>query len=68
MDNGTEFNFETFISFYNQAGTTIHFVSVRHQKSNGLVERANVIILLGISKYLIRFLKDNWPDELIKVV
>jgi hypothetical protein len=31
----------------------MHFASVRHPESNGLVERANAIILLGITKSLV---------------
>jgi hypothetical protein len=49
-------------------GTNIHFASIRHPKSNGLVERANNIILLVITKSLVGLLKEKWIEELIKVV
>jgi hypothetical protein len=49
-------------------GTNIHFTSVRHPESNGLVERANGIILLGITKSLVGLPKGKWTEELIKVV
>ena len=46
----------------------IHFASVRHPESNGLVERANGIIMIGIMKSIFNQLKGKWTDELIKVV
>jgi hypothetical protein len=49
-------------------GTNIHFALVRHPESNGLVETANGIILLGITKSLVGLLKGKWIEELIKVV
>jgi hypothetical protein len=68
VDNGTQFNAETFKTFCIQIGTKIHFASVRHPKSNGLVERENGIIITGIMKSIFNQPKENWPDELIKVV
>jgi hypothetical protein len=50
VDNGTQFDAETFRTFCSQIGTKIHFASVRHPESNGLVERANGIIITGIMK------------------
>jgi hypothetical protein len=41
---------------------------VRHPKSNGLVERANGIIITGIMKSIFNQPREKWPDELIKVV
>jgi hypothetical protein len=41
---------------------------VRHPESNGLVERANGIIITGIMKSIFNQPKGKWPDELIKVV
>jgi hypothetical protein len=38
IDNGTQFDAETFKTFCDQIGTKIHFASVRHPESNGLVE------------------------------
>jgi hypothetical protein len=67
-DNGTQLDAETFKTFYNQIGTKIHFASVRHPESNGLVERANEIIITGIMKSIFNQPKGKWPDELIKVV
>jgi transposase InsO family protein len=68
MDNGTQFDAETFKDFCNQIGTKIHFASVRHPKSNGLVERANGIIMTGIMKLIFNQPRGKWPDELMKVV
>jgi transposase InsO family protein len=68
VDNGTQFDAETFKDFYDQIGTKIHFASVRHPESNGLVERANGIIMTEIMKLIFNQPKGKWPDELIKVV
>jgi transposase InsO family protein len=68
VDNGTQFDAETFKTFCSQIGTKIHFASVRHPESNGLVERANGIIITGIIKSIFIQPKGKWPDELIKVV
>jgi hypothetical protein len=68
VDNGTQFDAETFKDFCDQIGTKIHFASVRHPESNGLVERANGIIMIGIMKLIFNQPKGKWTDELIKVV
>jgi hypothetical protein len=67
MDNGTQFDAEAFKEFCEQIGTKIHFASVRHPESNGLVERANGIIMTGIMKLIFNQPRGKWPDELIKV-
>jgi hypothetical protein len=68
VDNGTQFDAETFKVFCDQIGTKIHFASVSHPESNGLVERANGIIMTGIMKLIFNQPRVKWPDELIKVV
>jgi hypothetical protein len=68
VDNGTQFDAETFKDFYDQIDTKIHFASVRHPESNGLVKRANGIIMTGIMKLIFNQSRGKWPDELIKVV
>jgi transposase InsO family protein len=68
INNGTQFDAETFKAFCSQIGTTIHFASVGHLESNGLVERANGIIIKGIMKSIFNQPKGKWLDELIKVV
>jgi ribonuclease HI len=68
VDNGTQFYVETFKDFYYRIGTKIHFASVRHPESNGLVERANGIIMTGIMKLIFNQPRGKWSDELIKVV
>jgi transposase InsO family protein len=68
IDNGTQFVVETFKDFCDRIGTKIHFTSVRHLESNGLVERANGIIMTGIMKLIFNQPRGKWPDELIKVV
>jgi IS30 family transposase len=52
VDNGTQFDVEAFKEFCEQIGTKIHFASVRHPESNGLVERANDIIMTRIMKLI----------------
>jgi transposase InsO family protein len=68
MDNGTQFDAEAFKEFCGQIGTKIHFASVRHPESNGLVKRANDIIMMGIMKLIFNQPRGKRPDELIKVV
>jgi IS30 family transposase len=52
VNNGTEFDAETFKDFCGRIGTKNHFASVRHPESNGLVERGNDIIMTGIMKLI----------------
>jgi hypothetical protein len=61
VDNGTQFDAETFKDFCDQIGTKIHFASVRHPKSND-------IIMMGIMKLIFNQPRGKWPDELVKVV
>jgi hypothetical protein len=68
VDNGTQFDAEAFKEFCDQIGTKIHFASVRHPESNGLIERVNGIIMTGIMKLIFNQPRGKWPDELIKVV
>jgi hypothetical protein len=68
VDNGTQFDAETFKVFWDRIGTRIHFASVSHPESNGLVERANGIIMTGIMKLFFNQPRGKWSDELIKVV
>jgi transposase InsO family protein len=68
VDNGTQFYAETFKDFCDRIGTKIHFASVRHPESNGLVETANGVIMTGIMKLIFNQPRGKWPDELIKVV
>jgi IS30 family transposase len=63
VDNGKQFDAETFKEFYDQIGTKIHFASVRHPESNGLVERANDIIMTGIVKLIFNQPRGKWPEE-----
>jgi transposase InsO family protein len=58
VDNETQFDAKMFKAFCDQIGTKIHFASVRHPESNGLVERANGIIITGIMKSIF-----NHPEE-----
>jgi hypothetical protein len=68
VDNGTQFDAETFKDFCDRIGTKIHFASVRHPESNELVERANGIIMKGTVKLIFNQPRGKWQDELIKVV
>jgi hypothetical protein len=68
VDNETQFDAETFKTFCSQIGTKIHFASVRRPESNGLVERANGIIMTVIMKSIFNQPNGKWLDELIKVV
>jgi hypothetical protein len=68
FENGAQFDSETFKTFCDQIGTKIHFTSVRHPESNGLVERANGVIITEIMKSIFNLPKGKWLDELVKVV
>jgi hypothetical protein len=68
VDNSTQFDAEAFKDFCDRIGTKIHFASVRHPESNGLVEKVNDIIMTGIMKLILNQPKGKWPDKLIKVV
>jgi transposase InsO family protein len=68
IDNGTQFDAEMFKDFCDRIDTKNHFASVRHPESNGLVERANGIIMTGIMKLIFNQPRGKWPEELIKVV
>jgi hypothetical protein len=41
---------------------------VRHPESNGLVERANDIVITRIMNSIFNLPKGKWPEELVKVV
>jgi hypothetical protein len=68
VDNRVQFDFEAFKTFCDQIGTNIHFASVRHPESNGLVERANGVILTGKMRAIFNLPNRKWLDELVKVV
>jgi len=68
VDNGTQFDSEVFKEFCMQIGTKLCFASIRHPQSNGLVERANNIILQGISRRLHGRPKGKWAEELTSVI
>ena len=68
VDNGAQFNSETFKTFCDQIGTKINFASVTHPESNGLVERANRIIITKIMKSIFNLPKGKWLDKLVKAV
>jgi transposase InsO family protein len=68
VDIRTQFDAETFKAFCDQIGTKIHFASVRHPKSNGLVERANGIIITRIMKSIFNRPRGKWPAKLINLV
>jgi hypothetical protein len=68
VDNEIQFDAETFKIFCDQIDIKLHFASVRHPESNGLIERANGIIITGIMKSIFNQPRGKWLDELIKVV
>jgi transposase InsO family protein len=63
VDNRTQFDAETFKTFRDQIGTKIHYASVRHPESNGLVERAHRIIITGIMKSIFNQPKGKWQTN-----
>jgi hypothetical protein len=49
-------------------GMNLHFVSVYHPQSNGVVEKANGQIFSAIKKCLFEQNKGKWTDELSRVI
>jgi IS30 family transposase len=49
-DNGTNFTSKEFKNYYESLGIKLKFASVAHPKTNGQVEKANVLICNGIKK------------------
>ena len=50
VDNGKQFDSESFKDFCRSIRTKLMFASVYHPQSNGAVERANGVIFTGIKK------------------
>jgi hypothetical protein len=57
VDNGKQFDSDNFKEFCRSIGTRIAFASVYHLESNKVVERANKIVFLVISKTLLNLCK-----------
>nr|XP_025635645.1 uncharacterized protein LOC112729699 [Arachis hypogaea] len=66
-DNGTQFTNKKFTEFLAGLGIRQRFSSVEHPQTNGQVESANKIILLGLKKRL-ENKKGAWADELASVL
>nr|XP_029148794.1 uncharacterized protein LOC114925358 [Arachis hypogaea] len=66
-DNGTQFTDKKFMEFLSGLGIKQKFSSVEHPQTNGQVEAANKVILLGLKKRL-DGKKGNWADELPSVL
>ncbi|XP_057721199.1 uncharacterized protein LOC130935456 [Arachis stenosperma] len=66
-DNGTQFTDKKFTEFFTGLGIKQRFSSVEHPQTNGQVESANKIILLGLKKRLDNK-KGAWADELASVL
>ncbi|XP_057730408.1 uncharacterized protein LOC130945718 [Arachis stenosperma] len=66
-DNGTQFTDKKFTEFLTGLGIKQRFSSVEHPQTNGQVESANKIILLGLKKRLDNK-KGAWADELASVL
>ncbi|XP_057761348.1 uncharacterized protein LOC130981714 [Arachis stenosperma] len=66
-DNGTQFTDKKFTEFLTGLGIKQRFSSVEHPQTNGQVESANKIILLGLKKRL-DSKKGAWADELASVL
>ncbi|XP_016206900.1 uncharacterized protein K02A2.6-like [Arachis ipaensis] len=66
-DNGTQFTDKKFAEFLTGLGIKQKFSSVEHPQTNGQVESANKVILLGLKKRL-DSKKGAWADELASVL
>lgn len=63
----TQFDFGPFREFCTELGIEMCFAAVRHPQSNGIIERANNI-LLGLNRPLVGLAKGLWVEELPKVL
>jgi IS30 family transposase len=66
-DNGTNFTSKEVKNYCESMGIKLKFASVAHPKTNGQVEKANVLICNGIKNRLLVPLekaKHGWVDEL----
>ena len=71
MDNGTDFAEGAFPGFCKEKGVILDLALVAHPQSNGQVERANGMVLSGITPRLIEPLQKLpgcWLDELPAVL
>ncbi|XP_025703025.1 uncharacterized protein [Arachis hypogaea] len=66
-DNGTQFTDKKFTEFLASLGIKQKFSSIEHPQTNGQVESANKVILLGLKKRL-DSKKGAWADELALVL
>jgi transposase InsO family protein len=68
VDNAKQFDCHMFKDFYRQMGVEAVFTSAYHPQSNGVVEKANVLIFTAIKKILENQLKSKWVEELPRAV
>ncbi|XP_072062334.1 uncharacterized protein [Arachis hypogaea] len=66
-DNGTQFTDKKFMEFLSGLGIKQKFSSIEHPQTNGQVEAANKVVLLGLKKRLDNK-KGSWADELPSVL
>ncbi|XP_029153203.1 uncharacterized protein [Arachis hypogaea] len=66
-DNGTQFTDKKFVEFLAGLSIKQKFSSVEHPQTNGQVEAANKVILLGLKKWLEKK-KGAWANELASVL
>ncbi|XP_016199626.1 uncharacterized protein K02A2.6-like [Arachis ipaensis] len=66
-DNGTQFTNKKFAEFLTGLGIKQKISSVKHPQTNGQVESANKVILLGLKKRL-DSKKGAWADKLASVL
>ena len=70
-DNGSNFTADEVKTWCGKMGIKLDYASVYHPQTNGLVERANVLIMSGIKPRLVRSLKESdthWVEELDSVL
>jgi hypothetical protein len=70
-DNGTNFAKGVFAEYYGQEGIRLDLASVAHPRSNGQVEKANGLVLVGIRPRLVEPLErsaGSWVEELSSVL
>jgi hypothetical protein len=68
VDNGKQFDCADFRNFCSELGIKLAFTSVNHPESNRVVERANGLIFILVSKALFDMPKGKWAQELVIAV
>ena len=71
MENGTQFNDKKFLRFYDEQHIRVDWAAIAHPRTNGQVEHANGMLLLGLKPRIFNWLNKfgaRWVAELPTVL